>query len=200
VPAGRFLNGNYAVRETFTGTALGPQWLFARTPHTIWWQVRGGELAITPRAEHMGDKVQPSFVGRRLAHMTASITTPMRFAPHAAGDEAGLMAVQNDAFYYAFGLGLDPAGKTVLRVRVRAGEKDPAHGKTIAETPVRLPAGKPIYLRMTVNKAKAGFAYSLDGKTYRPVLRDADASALTTAAAGGFVGAVVGPYAEKGAE
>jgi alpha-N-arabinofuranosidase len=83
---------------------------------------------------------------------------------------------------------------------VRAGEKDPAHGKTIAETPVRLPAGKPIYLRMTVNKAKAGFAYSLDGKTYRPVLRDADASALTTAAAGGFVGAVVGPYAEKGAE
>jgi alpha-N-arabinofuranosidase len=147
----------------------------------------------------MGDKVQPSFVGRRLAHMTASITTPMRFQPHAAGDEAGLMAVQNDAFYYAFGLGLNQAGKTVLRVRVRAGEKDPAHGKLLAETPVQLPAGRPIYLRMAVDKAKAGFSYSLDGKSYRPILRDADASPLTTAAAGGFVGAVVGPYAETGA-
>ena len=71
---------------------------------------------------------------------------------------------------------------------------------TLAEAPVRLAPGKPIYLRMTVDKAKAGFAYSLDGKSYRPVLKDADASPLTTAAAGGFVGAVVGPYAETGAQ
>jgi alpha-N-arabinofuranosidase len=200
VPAGRFLNGNYTVRETFTGSTLGPQWLFARTPHTMWWQVRGGELTVTPRSEHMGDKLQPSFVGRRLAHMTASITTPMRFDPRAAGDEAGLMAVQNDYFYYAFGLGLSNTGKTVLRVRVRAGEKDPAHGKQLAEAPVRLPAGRPIYLRMTVDKAKAGFSYSLDGKSYRPVLKGADASPLTTAAAAGFTGAIVGPYAEMGAQ
>jgi xylan 1,4-beta-xylosidase len=200
VPAGRFLNGNYAVREAFTGSALGPQWLFARTPHTQWWQVRGGELTITPRSEYMGDKVQPSFVGRRLAHMTASITTPVRFQPHRAGDEAGLMAVQNDAFYYAFGLGLNDAGKTVLRIRVRAGDKDPSHGKVLAETPVQISAGTPIYLRMNVDKAKAGFSYSLDGKSYRPVLSGADASPLTTAAAGGFTGTVIGPYAETGAE
>ena len=148
----------------------------------------------------MGDKVQPSFVGRRLAHMTASITTPMRFHPHAAGDEAGLMAVQNDHFYYAFGLGLNDAGKTVVRVRERSGEKDPSHGKTLAETPVQLPAGKPVYLRMNVDKAKGRFSYSLDGKNYRPVLSDADTSPLTTAVAGGFTGAVIGPYAETGAE
>lgn len=200
VPAGRFLNGNYSVREGFTDSKLGPQWLFARTPHTQWWQVRGGELTITPRSEHMGDKVQPSFVGRRLAHMTATITTPMRFRPRSAGDEAGLMAVQNDEFYYAFGLGLNGAGKTVLRVRERDGATDPAHGKVLAETPVQLRAGQPIYLRMNVDKAKAAFSYSLDGTSYRSVLNDADASPLTTAAAGGFVGAVIGPYAETAAK
>jgi len=186
------------VGEAFSRSKLGPQWLFARTPHMKWWTVRGGELTITPRSEHMGDKVQPSFVGRRLAHMTASITTPMRFQPHAAGDEAGLMAVQNDEYYYAFGLGLNGARKTVLRVRERDGAKDPAHGKVLVETPVQLRAGQPIYLRMNVDKAKSGFSYSFDGKSYRPVLRNADASPLTTAAAGGFVGAVIGPYAEAG--
>jgi alpha-N-arabinofuranosidase len=97
-------------------------------------------------------------------------------------------------------LSLNQAGKTVLRVRVRAGEKAPSHGKLLAGTPVRLPAGRPIYLRTAIDKAKAGFSYSLDGKSYRPVLKDADASPLTTAATGGFVGAVIGPYAETAAK
>lgn len=200
IPAGRFLNGNYKVRETFTGSALGPQWLFARTPRTPWWQVSDGDLAITPRSDRMGDNVQPSFVGRRLAHMNASITTPVRFRPRTAGDEAGLMAVQNDNFYYAFGLALNGAGKTMLQVRERSGGKDPAHGKVLAETPLSPRAGTPIYLRMTIAKAKVGFSYSLDGKSYRPVLSDADASSLTTAASGGFTGTVIGPYAESGAK
>ena len=196
VPPGRFLNGNYAVRETFTGSALGPQWLFARTPHTQWWQVRGGELTITPRSERMGDTVQPSFVGRRLAHMTASVATPLRFQPRAVGDEAGLMAVQNDDFYFAFGLATNGAGKLVLQVRERDGAKDPPHGKVLAARPVSRPAGMPIYLRMKIDKGVADFSYSLDGKRYLPVLADADASSLTTAASGGFTGTVIGPYAE----
>jgi alpha-N-arabinofuranosidase len=53
---------------------------------------------------------------------------------------------------------------------------------------------------MTVDKAKAGFSYSVDGKSYRPALKDADASPLTTAAAAGFTGAMIGPYAETGAK
>jgi alpha-N-arabinofuranosidase len=193
--AQRAMTGNFTVREEFAEDLLGPHWLFVRTPHARWWRTGEGRLTIEPRVDRIGDNNQPSFVGRRLAHMTARITTQMNFAP-SAGAEAGLMAVQNDAFYYAFGLTRNDEGDAVLRVRRRAGDADPAHGQTLAEIPVPLRPGRPVYLRMSIDRADLDFAYSLDREGYDVLLDNADARVLTTARAGGFTGAVVGMYAE----
>jgi len=197
-PAKHAMTGNYEVHEAFTSDSLGPEWLFVRTPHAKWWKTGGGALILEPRAERIGDKKQPSFVGRRLAHMRASFGAELEFLPQAQYDEAGLLAVQNDDYFYAFGLGMNEADQTVLRVRKKAGNNDPEWGNTVAETRVDIEAGEPVFLRVNIDHAVLGFSYSLDGRNYVTLLDKADSGPLTTAMAGGFTGAVVGMYAEGG--
>lgn len=191
------LTGNFTIREEFTSDQLAPHWLFVRTPRGNWWQIEKGELHINARENGLGDYKQPSFIGRRLAHMSANFATKMVFEPRTGGDEAGLAAIQNDEHFYAFVLGVNADNKPVLRVRLRAGKDDPSAGKILAETPINLKRGQAIYLRMSVDKALLDFSYSLDGKNYSAALDNANAKVLTTAVAGGFTGAVVGMYAKS---
>ncbi len=197
-PADRAMTGNFSVHETFDKGELDPHWLFVRAPQSTWWQVGEGVLELMPRTDRLGDYGQPSFVGRRLAHMTASITTKLGFSPVSTGDEAGILALQNDDYYYAFGLGMDDAGDRVLRIRKREGKSQAARGKTMAE--VRVDKGKTVYLRMEVDKESLDFLYSLDGREFQLLLGNADSKVLTSAKANGFTGAVIGMYAEGGIE
>lgn len=188
--------GNFSWRETFTDDTLGPQWLFVRTPHNPWWQSGGGSLTLQARTDHVGANAQPSFVGQRVAHMRASATTEVLFIANAPGAEAGLLALQTDDYFYAFGISANAAGQPVLRIRKKAGAQYATRGETVKEQIVSLPRNASIVLRMTIDKAELDFTYSTDGKHFKTLLAKADARVLTTARAGGFVGAVVGMYAE----
>lgn len=190
--------GNFDWREEFDAPTLAPQWLFARTPRSQWWNTgTGGALVLQPRAERVGGNGQPSFVGRRIQHMKASFATRLEFSPSRPGDEAGLLAVQNDDFYYAFGLGTDERGGAVLRVHRRKGRDEPADGVVLAEQALGPEAREGLTLKIDIDRALIDFAYSADGSTFTTLLDDADARVLTTAVASGFTGAVVGPYAHK---
>jgi len=197
-PAGRPMTGNYEIRDEFTEASLGPEWLFVRTPHTTWWKTGAGGLILQARSERIGDHAQPSFIGRRLAHMHAVFGAKMEFFPLAQKDEAGLLAIQNDDYFYAFGLGRNNDNQTVLRVRKKAGGDGPAAGDTLVETRIDIESGEPLYLRISIDRATLDFSYSLDGENYLMLLDNADSRVLTTAMAGGFTGAVVGMYAEGG--
>ena len=200
-PAPRHTTGNFSEREVFASDTLSPHWLFIRTPDTPWWQTGDAGLTLQARPVPVGDRSgQPSFVGRRLAHMRAEMTTALTFTPQATEDEAGMLAVQSDDFFYALGLGRNSAGKTVLRVRKKAGADGEKFGQVIAETAVPLSPGEPIYLRMNIDKAELDFSYSLNAERYTSLLENGDARVLTTAMAGGFVGAVVGMYAQSADE
>lgn len=190
--------GNFGWREEFDAPALPPQWLFARTPTSQWWSSGdGGALVLQPRAERIGGNGQPSFVGRRIQHMKASFATRLKFSPSRTGDEAGLLAVQNDDFYYAFGLGTNERGDAVLRVHRRRGSDEPADGVVLAERSLGAEVRDGVTLKVDIDRARIDFAYSADGETFATLLGDADARVLTSAVASGFTGAVVGPYARR---
>ena len=195
-PAPRAMSGNFSLREEFREAELGPHWLFVRTPREAWWQTGQGQLSLTPRSDRVGDKKQPSFIGRRLAHMKASFTTQMQFSPSSIDDEAGLLAIQNSEHYYAFALSQNAAGQAVLRVRKRSGQKEQPRGETLIEQVIPLAKAAPVYLRVAVNKGTMDFLYSLDNKKYSALINQVDSSSLTTMRAGGFTGAVVGMFAE----
>ncbi len=187
--------GNFAYREEFD-QPLGHDWLFARIPKTQWWQVADGNLTITPRAERIGDQRQPSVVLKRQQHQNVVVETAMRFQPQSMSDEAGLIAMQNDAFYYAFGLGQDADGEPVLRLRQRSSKEQQRRGNSIASQRLKLEASSVIKLRISINGEKGRFEYAIDQGEYQTLHDNADTTILSTITAGGFVGAMLGMYAE----
>ncbi len=192
----RAMTGNFVRQETFSESELGPQWLFARTPETQWWTLSDNALYLLPRTERLGQMQQPSFVGQRIAHMKATIRTTLTQWSGNGQTESGLMALQTDDYFYAFGIAQTSAGQAVLRIRQKSGGEDPL-GRVLLERPVNLAPDEKIVLQIHIDRSEIDFSYSLDGEDFKPLLEGADAKVLTTAAAGGFVGAVAGPYTEK---
>ncbi|WP_370177561.1 glycoside hydrolase family 43 protein [Alteriqipengyuania sp.] len=186
------ITGNFTVEDRFDGAELAPQWLMARTPGERWWALGSDGLALAARAQRIGDRVQPSWIGRRIAHKNAVIESTLTVLP-ATGAEAGLLAAQNDENYLAFGLSRNGAGDVIARVRRRSGEDDP-RGIVVGQRVV--PAAPSYRLLVEITEGRADFVLLIDGDSI-VIASDVDASPLTTAKAGGFTGAMIGPYAER---
>jgi len=152
---------------------------------------------MTPKPVSLGAFGQPSFVVRRQQHINAEAVTEVAFTPVTEKDEAGLAAFQNDEFYYALGVTRNSDGDRVVRLRKRAGPNTGPEGQTIAEAPVLTESKAPVGLRI-VARGKLYDFYQSDARgEWVPVALDQDGTILSTRAAGGFVGAVFGMYAES---
>ncbi|HVU29440.1 MAG TPA: glycoside hydrolase family 43 protein [Sphingomicrobium sp.] len=184
-------NGDFSVREDFSSAKLAPYWMQLRNPKGDWWRIARGALELDARPIGLASHGNPSFLARRQQHLDAVATTSLSFRASSEGAEAGIVAYQNDDFWYFLGIGSDH-GKPVARVRRRSGETDEAGGVVLAEEPV--PQG-PIELRITARKGSYDFDWSQDGKRWRTLVKGADGTILSTKKAGGFVGAVFGLYA-----
>ncbi|HKG96124.1 MAG TPA: glycoside hydrolase family 43 protein [Gemmatimonadaceae bacterium] len=189
--------GNFVVRDDFDGPALAPYWVLMRTPRERWYDLATPRGALTLRARpvELGSTAQPSFVGRRQQHASASATAAMRYVPAKPGDEAGLVAFQNEAHYYALGVTRAPDGGTVVQLERRAGGTDPAGGTVVASAPVRLPADAPLYLRIQARGGRYDFYYGHSPNDWTLLRGDLDGTILSTRVAGGFVGTMLGMYA-----
>ena len=187
--------GPFTATETFKGPELPKNWMTMRIPTSRWWSVKDGTLSVEARKDRIGGNDQPSVWARRQQHMNATVSTTLRFTPRADGDKAGLVAVQNDDFYWFVGLVRD-GGRTLVRVEKRTGKDDPIDGVVVAEKPVA--AGAPLDLRISVRGGALDFAYGTAGR-WETLKAGADGTTLSTKAAGGFVGTMLGVYAH-GAE
>jgi alpha-N-arabinofuranosidase len=181
------------MREEFDVPKLAPYWMMMRAP--AGYALGGGALQLEARPERIGDGKSPSFVARRQQNGDAIVSTAVSFVP-AEGEEAGLAAVQNDNFFLA--VGLTRAGGTLsVRVSRRAGASDPKAGVTVASKTI---SSGPIRLRIHARGGRYDFDYAQKSGPWQPVAHDVDATNLSTATAGGFVGTLIGPYAQSGTD
>ena len=184
--------GNFEAREEFAGKALGPEWMMMRSPTTNWYRIEQGALMLPARNERLGDGKQPSFVARRQQSPEAVVTTSVRFAP-AEGEEAGLAALQNDDYFLSVAL-TRKDGKLAVQVTRRDGPADPAEGKVVARKPVAMSS---VQLRIHARGGRYDFDYAVKPGQWQVAAHDVDATNLSTAKAGGFVGTLIGPYAQS---
>ena len=189
-------NGPFRVLEQFDAPVLGPHWLMMRNPQGQWSRIAGGALELVPRTVGLGDLGNPSFLARRQQHANAVATTSLRFDPAATGAEAGIVALQNDEYWYSLTLGSE-GGAPVLRVRMRDGAESPTAGKIVRAVPIPVRAGDSVQLRIEAKGPRYAFAWSPDGREWRTLVDDADGTILSTKRAGGFVGAMLGLYAHQ---
>lgn len=188
-------SGTFETRNTFGGSKLGPQWLTMRGPMKAPWRLDHG-LVLTPSAEGIGDNGRPSFVGRRQQHADATVTTCVIVSP-GEGESAGIAAVQNDDFFLSLAL-TRVNGRTLVRVTRRAGAQEPRAGRVVADVPVSLRPGQSIQLRLHARAGRYDFDYATSAGNWRPVAHDVDGTNLSTAKAGGFVGTIIGLFAQAG--
>jgi len=189
--------GNFTLTESFDG-GLAPYWITPRIPEEEWHKLSGGSLWIAPRDIGLGDVGQPSFLARRQQHMNAEAVTEVRLDAAGPEAEAGIAAFQNDDFYYALGVSADTNGRRIVRLHKRAGGDMPPNGNIVTEQAVLAPAGEPVRLRIVARGDLYDFYQGApNSDDWQAVALDQDGTILSTRAAGGFVGAVLGMYARS---
>jgi len=136
-----------------------------------------------------------SFLARRQQHLVFDARTELE-TPAAPGLAAGLVAFQNENDWYFLGVrrqpvaGDKPTSRLELFLEKRAGKQT----ETIAAMPLGDVATR-IKLEIAGNAGDYSFYFDQDGMGWKLLMEHADGSILSTDVAGGFVGAMVGPYA-----
>ncbi|MEL1265443.1 glycoside hydrolase family 43 protein [Pseudoxanthomonas putridarboris] len=181
--------GNFTWRDEFDAPTLDRAWMFVRVPRQAWADLRGhpGRLAITPLAEGLDTLRNPSFLGRRQQHTAFEASTSFA-VPRETRTEAGMAAFQNERHWFAFAARRTRDGVELSLQRRKGGEH-----ATVASTP--LPAST-THLQLKIAADGGAYAFGYDaGDGWTWLRQGEDGTLLSTDVAGGFVGAVVGPYA-----
>ena len=186
------LTGNFTWRDDFSSKELSPLWIMLRAPQEPWMTLNllAGHLGITPRAEPLSGKGNPSFLARRLQHARFDATTSL-VVPADPGVSAGLVVFQNETHYYYLGVRRTADDLRVFVERANGQTPELVVSAKLRETPELL-------LRIAGEETKLAFEISATPGLWRPVVLEADTRPVTVQAAGGglhFTGAVVGLHA-----
>ncbi|MBN6150568.1 glycoside hydrolase family 43 protein [Xanthomonas sp. AmX2] len=186
------MSGNFDWRDEFDAPALDRRWLFLRVPKRDWWDLRArpGWLTLAPDASGLDGDGNPAFLAHRQQHTRFEASTVLA-PPGDAAISAGLAAFQNADAWYTLGVRRD-GGRMQVFVDKRAG----AATRTVARRTID--TAPTLRLKIAGDGGRYGFAFDAgDGRGWQWLLRDDDAGMLSTALAGGFVGATIGPYARR---
>lgn len=188
VPGAPPMTGSFAVREEFDGAKLGPEWMTMRAaPYAL----AGGSLVLSPGRDGLGDLGKPAFAARRQQHNEATAEIEVSFTP-GEGEMAGLAALQNDDFFLTLAV-VREGERTLVRVARRAGRDEPRTGVTVAEAPLETQG--PVRLRLSIHNGSYDFAYATGGE-WKTLASGVDGTHLSTRIADGFVGTMIGPFAQ----
>jgi alpha-N-arabinofuranosidase len=188
------MNGAFHLREEFEGAALPPSWMTMRNPRDRWYALANGKLRIKARPVGLGDFGNPSLLGRRQQHTDATATTKIDFVPRRAGDEAGIVALQNDEYWFFLAVTAEN-GRRVVTLKRRGGRGDPAGGVAVASAP--LPASGAVSLRIVARGGQYDFQYAGTDGRWQTLRSGEDGTILSTKTAGGFVGSVFALHARS---
>jgi len=183
--------GNFVDRDDFTAPTLGNGWVRVRVPKRPWADLRArpGSLAVHPLAEDLDTLKNPAFLGRRQQHLRFDASTAMT-RPQ-AGVAAGLAAFQSEAHWYFLGVRSLDGDRMAVFLEGRDGK-----GVTRTLATRELEAAASLQLRIRGDEGRYAFAFDTgDGRGWQTLADDVDGTVLSTDRAGGFVGALLGPFA-----
>ena len=150
-------------------------------------------MTLEARKVSLYKRGNPSYLCRWLKNRNFDVKTVVEFDPKSSDELAGLALQQHEKCNYVLGKTLDANGRAVVTlVRHDNGGK-----KVVATAP--LAKNGRLALRCEGKDMTLRFFWSEDGKNWTAIGGEEKADVLTTATAGGFIGATVGLYATSAA-
>ena len=186
-PAG----GNFTWRDDFDRAALDPAWNFLRTPREPWLQVEAGVASLAFRPVALTERGNPSFLARRQQHAHFTATTELQ-VPATPGRSAGLVAFQDETHHFYLGVRRAAGAVFVFLERIATKEKD-ARPEVVSLR--RVAGASRLDLKVEGEGGRYTFHFAEAPGAWKRVGGEQDGTILSTAVAGGFVGAYVGMYA-----
>jgi xylan 1,4-beta-xylosidase len=186
-------SGNFLTRDDFNSESLNIEWMFLRTPHEQWYDLkRKGFLTIRLRPETCSGEMNPSFIGHRQEHLHGYASAGMVFTPAAENEKAGLVIFQNETHFYFLCKSLRD-GRSVVELYTSNADSQVTliHSENLTEDQ----ANSEIYLKIQAEDSTYSFYYSLNPVRWNLLKDSVDASYLSTKIAGGFVGCTYAMYA-----
>lgn len=110
-----------------------------------------------------------------------------------SGELAGLALIQNERAHYVIAVERGPAGNSVV-VLQRTSADSPLAGQELRRQPLPAATG-PVSLRLQLEGPRLNLYYATAADQWLPLADNLDASLLSAAVAGGFIGNTFGPYA-----
>lgn len=185
--------GNFTWRDDFQSPTLHQQWLYVRTPVTNWADLtqRPGWLTLHALQVPLESLRNMSFLARRQQHMAYDASTELQAPAKADKVSAGMVAFQNQNYWFFLGVRRVPVtGRLQLFLEKRAGQQT----ETVATAEVSGDIDR-IKLKVAAHAQDYSFYFDAGATGWKPLKEHEDGSILSTDVAGGFVGAMVGPYA-----
>jgi xylan 1,4-beta-xylosidase len=190
--------GNFTWRDDFSSPVLRQQWLYVRAPLVPWVDLTNRPGWLTIHALHVAlqSLQNVSFLARRQQHLAFDASTELEAPGSAGGISAGLVAFQNEDYWYFLGVrripvpGRELGSRLEMFLEKRAGKQT----QTVATATLDGAVAR-LKLQIVANARDYSFYFDQDGSGWKPLEEHADGSILSTDVAGGFVGAMVGPYA-----
>ena len=188
--------GAFEWSEKFTTEKMPLQWMTIHPPKQAWFKTSADGLRITPSSTPIGGHGsggQPAYLAHRLQHHRATITATLDPSSIDSGALAGLVLLQNERNHYVVAVENDERGLAVV-VLQRTGERSPIAGQEFQR--IALPATtRPVSLRFELDGPRLNVYYAVDSDQWQAIATNLDASLLSAAIAGGFIGNTFGPYA-----
>jgi len=187
--------GNFKFYDEFKTTVADMKWLMIRTPRSNWYSMEKGQLMLSVIPKNIYEVGQPAFLGYRQQHVTFEVTTDLNFTPSSDQDIAGLVCYQNEKNNFVFGKTLVNGVQTIVLDRAE---------KTIDRiAALPIPTGNMkavVRLKIEGKGAVYSFYFAYGNKDWQLLAENVDARNLSSQKAGGFNGALVGPYASSSSQ
>ncbi len=190
-----FPRGNFKVKDEFDSDSLGLCWNFIRTPSEKWFSLKDGSLKLDFQPVSFREQKNPAFIGRRQQHQNFSASTEVQIIPGSMNQCAGLVCFRTETNNYFLGVTYEQNELVafVEKTIVREGNTEK---KRIAMKRTGLNTDHSVLLKVVGRGEYLDFLISEDKETWEILAEGQDATYLSTATAGGFVGTYLGMYAE----
>jgi xylan 1,4-beta-xylosidase len=183
------LTGNFTWRDEFKAPQLDFTWIQVHVPKTQWFDLASapGKLTMKPLATSLTEKTNASFLARRQQHIHFDASTAVEL-PKDDDVSAGLAAYQSEEYWYFLGAHRDGDEINVFLEKTIGGKTE-----RIAEQ--KIPRANALRFKITGEARAYSFFYDAGDQGWTALKERDDGTILSTEVAGGFVGAVIGPYA-----